>query len=109
MAPGGLNFDAKVRRGSHEAVDLFYAHIAGMDAFARGLEAAHSLLLSGELEEFIAERYASYTSGVGEQIVKGQVGLKELGAYALEHDQITLPSGRQELLESILNRHILQA
>ena len=109
LAPGGLNFDAKVRRGSHEAVDLFYAHIAGIDAFARGLEAAHSLLLSGELEEFIAERYASYTSGVGEQIVKGQVGLKELGAYALEHDQITLPSGRQELLESILNRHILQA
>ena len=108
LAPGGLNFDAKVRRGSHEAADLFYGHIAGMDAFARGLEAAYSLLESGELEEFVAERYASYTSGIGEKIVQGQVGLEELSAYALEHDQITLPSGRQELLESILNRHILE-
>ncbi len=108
LAPGGLNFDAKVRRGSHEAADLFYGHIAGMDAFARGLEAAYSLLESGELEEFVTERYASYTSGIGEKIVQGQVGLEELSAYALEHDQITLPSGRQELLESILNRHILE-
>lgn len=106
LAPGGLNFDAKVRRGSFEPIDLFYAHIAGMDAFAHGLKAAHKLLESGELEEFIAERYSSYSSGIGEKIVKGEVGFKELADYALENNQIVNTSGRQELLENILNRYI---
>ncbi|NMB01285.1 MAG: xylose isomerase [Firmicutes bacterium] len=106
LAPGGLNFDAKVRRGSFEPIDLFYAHIAGMDAFAHGLLAAHSLLQSGEFEKFIADRYSSYTTGIGQKIVQGQVGLKELSEYALQNQQITLTSGRQELLETILNKHI---
>ena len=109
LAPGGLNFDAKARRGSHESVDLFYAHIAGMDAFARGLVVAHHLLETGELEKFVADRYESYTSGIGAKIVKGQVNFDDLSSYALEHDQIALQSGRQELLESILNRYILEA
>lgn len=107
IAPGGLNFDAKVRRGSHEPIDLFYAHIAGMDAFARGLVAAHKLLESGELEDFISERYAGYCSGIGEKIVKGEVGFRELTEYALQNDQIVLGSGRQEMLETILNRYVL--
>ncbi len=109
LAPGGLNFDAKVRRGSFEPVDLFYAHIAGMDAFAHGLIVAHNLLESGELEKFVGDRYSSYKSGIGEQIVKNEVGFKELSKYALDHDQISLKSGRQELLESVLNRYILEA
>lgn len=106
LAPGGLNFDAKVRRGSFEPIDLFYGHIAGMDAFAHGLLAAERLLETGILDEFIADRYQSYRTGIGEQIVQGKVGFEELSAYALEHDQISLGSGRQELLENILNRFI---
>ncbi len=108
LAPGGLNFDSKVRRGSLEPIDLFYAHIAGMDAFAHGLLVAHRLLTEGVFERFVAERYKSYGSGIGKQIVEGQVGFEQLSAYALEHDQITLSSGRQEYLEAILNRYILE-
>ena len=109
LAPGGLNFDAKVRRGSFEPIDLFYGHIAGMDAFAHGLLAAQRLLETGELEEFIADRYQSYRSGIGEQIVQGKVGLEELSAYAFEHEKLALSSGRQERLETILNRYIVEA
>src|SRR5690606_13450121 len=106
LAPGGLNFDAKVRRGSFEPIDLFYGHIAGMDAFAHGLLIAHRLLESKELDNFIAERYSSYTTGIGAKIVKGEVGFKELAEYALENQEIKLASGRQELLETILNRYM---
>lgn len=106
LQPGGLNFDAKVRRASFEPEDLFEAHIAGMDAFARGLKAAHALLEGGELEEFIAERYRSYSEGIGLKIVNGEVGFEELEAYALENT-IVNKSGKQERLESILNQYIL--
>lgn len=104
---GGLNFDAKVRRGSFELNDLFYSHIAGMDAFAYGLKVAHKLLESGELEDIIASRYASFNSGIGEKIVKGQVGLKELEAYVLQAPEVTNESGRQEQLEAILNQYLI--
>ena len=108
LAPGGLNFDAKVRRGSFEPEDLFHAHISGMDAFARGLKVAHRLLESGEIEDFIAERYKSWQSGIGKEIIDGKVGFKELAEYALQNDSpIALTSGRQEMLENILNRYIL--
>jgi xylose isomerase len=106
LAPGGLNFDAKVRRGSFEPIDLFYGHIAGMDAFAHGLLIAHRLLESKELENFIAERYSSYTTGIGAKIVKGEVGFKELAEYAMANQQPKLTSGRQELLETILNKYM---
>jgi xylose isomerase len=108
LAPGGLNFDAKVRRGSFEPIDLFYGHIAGMDTFALGLQIAHRLLETGELEQFVSERYSGYSTGIGLKIVKGEVGFKELAEYALENDQIKLTSGRQELLENILNRYVLE-
>ena len=100
-------FDAKVRRGSYEPIDLFYGHIAGMDAFAKGLLVAQRLVESGELEQFISNRYAGYRTGIGAKIVNGEVGFKELYEYALDNDQITLKSGRQEMLENILNRYIL--
>jgi len=105
---GGLNFDAKVRRGSFEPVDLFHAHIAGMDAFAKGLKIAYRILKDGKLEKFIEDRYSSYRQGIGADIVAGKVGFKELEKYALEHDRITNLSGRQEMLESILNQYILE-
>jgi len=106
IAPGGLNFDAHQRRGSFEPEDLFIGHIAGMDTYARGLKAANGLLESGELESFIRERYASYTTGIGKKIVNAEVGFRELEAYALENPVIVNKSGRQELLEAIVNRYI---
>ncbi|MDI3547570.1 MAG: xylose isomerase [Halanaerobiales bacterium] len=105
---GGLNFDAKVRRASFEPVDLFYGHIAGMDAFARGLKVAHKLLENKVLEEFVAERYNSYCEGIGKDIVEGKVGFKELEEYVMKNDQITNTSGRQEMLESIVNQYIIE-
>jgi xylose isomerase len=107
LAPGGLNFDAKVRRASFELNDLFYGHIAGMDAFAYGLKVAHKLLESQELEQFVNERYASYRTGIGADIVAGKVGFKELEAYALKNPGITNCSGKQEALEAIVNQYLI--
>ena len=106
IAPGGLNFDAHMRRGSFEPADLFIGHIAGMDTYARGLKSAHALVQSAELEDFVKDRYSSYSTGIGKKIVDGQVGFRELEAYALENKTITNKSGGQELLEAIVNRYI---
>lgn len=106
IAPGGLNFDAKVRRGSFQPDDLFIAYIVGMDTFAKGLLAAERLLRDGALENFVTERYSSYTTGIGKKIVDNETDFEELANYALTHDHIRLQSGRQELLEDILNRYI---
>jgi xylose isomerase len=103
---GGLNFDAKVRRASFEPIDLFYAHIAGMDAFARGLKIASRIIEDGKLDMFVEERYESYRHGIGKKIIEGEVGFKELEQYAMENDNISNTSGRQELLESILNSYL---
>lgn len=103
---GGLNFDAKVRRGSFEPVDLFHAHIAGMDTFAKGLRIAARIIEDGKLDGFVADRYASYTKGIGKDITEKKVGFKELEKYALEHDGIVNASGRQEMLEAIFNKYI---
>jgi xylose isomerase len=103
-----LNFDAKVRRGSFEPIDLFHAHIAGMDTFAKGLKIAHKIIEDGKMDKLVEERYASYTTGIGKEIVSGKVGFKELEKYAMEHDQIKNVSGRQEMLESMLNKFILE-
>ncbi len=103
---GGLNFDAKPRRTSFEPEDMFYAHIAGMDAFARGLKIAHKMLSDGKLEKFVQERYSSFTKGIGADIVNGKVGFKELEQYAL-NNTITNTSGRQEVLEALVNQYIL--
>lgn len=106
IAPGGLNFDAHMRRGSFEPEDLFVGHIAGMDAYARGLKAAHGLVESGEIESIIRDRYASYSTGIGKKIVNGEVGFRELEAYALDNSVIANKSGKQELLEAVVNRYI---
>ena len=105
---GGLNFDAKVRRASFEPVDLFYGHIAGMDAFARGFKVAARLVEDRVFEDFIAKRYESYTTGIGKDIVEGKVGFKELEAYTLKNGEPKLSSGRQELLEAIFNQYLLE-
>lgn len=108
IAPGGLNFDAKVRRGSFEPTDLFYGHVAGMDAFARGLDVAHRLLEDGALAEFVDERYASYDGGLGARIESGDVGLADLEEHALDAGEPSVSSGRQERLETVLNRYIIE-
>lgn len=104
---GGVNFDAKVRRESFEPVDLFHAHIGGMDAFARGLKIAVAIRQDGRLDKFVRQRYASWDSGIGAKIEKGKVGFKELEAYMLEKGEISAnASGRQEYLENLINEFI---
>ena len=105
---GGLNFDAKTRRASFEPVDLFYSHIAGMDTFAKGFKIARKLIEDGVLEDFISKRYESFKTGIGKEIVEGKLGFKELEKYALENNNIKNVSGRQEMLEAILNQYILE-
>ena len=100
LGSGGVNFDAKVRRGSFEPSDLFYGHIAGMDAFAKGLRVAYKIIKDGALDRFVEERYSSYSTGIGLDIVSKKVGFKELEKYALAHDRITNRSGRQEMFET---------
>ncbi|MDE7384253.1 MAG: xylose isomerase [Anaeroplasmataceae bacterium] len=106
LGTGGLNFDAKVRRQSFTDEDLFISYIAGMDTFARGLRIAAKLLEDKVFENFKAERYQSYTTGIGKKIADKKVTLEELSEYALAHDQIENASGRQEWLEAILNQYI---
>ena len=104
---GGLNFDAKVRRESFEPVDLFHAHIGGMDAFARGLKIASAIRNDGRLADFVKERYASWDQGIGRDIENGKFGLKELEAYVLKKGEADAnTSGRQEMLENIINEFI---
>ncbi len=106
IAPGGLNFDSKVRRGSFELEDLFYAYIAGMDTFARGLMIADEMIQEGFFDNFVKERYASYEAGIGKKIVSGEVGFEELEAYALTLEDIKNTSGRQEMLEARFNQYL---
>ena len=101
---GGLNFDAKTRRGSFEPVDVFYSYIAGMDAFALGFRKALALVSDGRLDNFLSERYASWGTGIGARIRAGEVGLEELEAYTLANGEVTTNrSGRQEYLENTVN------
>jgi len=104
---GGTNFDAKCRRESFEPVDLFHAHIGGMDAFARGLKIAAKIRADGRLAEFVKNRYASWDTGIGRQIERGEVGFAELEKYALKMGEVTTnQSGRQEMLENLINEFI---
>jgi xylose isomerase len=107
LKTGGTNFDAKVRRESFEPVDLFYAHIGGMDAFARGLKIATAIRKDGRLAEFVKQRYSSWDTGIGAQIEAGDSDFKALEAYMLKKGDITPnTSGRQELLENLINEFV---
>ena len=107
LSPGGVNFDAKVRRESFEPIDLFHAHIGGMDTFARGLKIAAAIRADGEFERLVKERYSSFDSGIGAEIESGKTNFKALEAYMLKKGEIAPnKSGRQEMLENLLNRYI---
>jgi xylose isomerase len=103
---GGINFDAKVRRNSTDHEDLFYAHIGGMDAFARALIAAENILQRSDYKKFREERYASFASGRGKDFEDGKLSLEDLKIYAEENGEPQVRSGKQEYLENIINRFI---
>ncbi|MDO6354733.1 xylose isomerase [Caloramator sp. CAR-1] len=104
FSKGGLNFDAKTRRGSNTFEDMFIGYIAGMDAFALGLRIAYKIIEDGRIDKFIQERYSSYKEGIGKDILDGKVTLEDLEQYALSIGEVkNIGSGRQEYLENILN------
>ena len=109
LGKGGLNFDAKVRRGSFEQVDLFKGHIAGMDSFAVGLVVANKLIEDSVLDHFIENRYKSYNEGIGKGIVEGKATLQSLEDYVLDLPEIKNESGRVEELKGLLNQYLLTA
>src|SRR5579884_469178 len=107
LTTGGVNFDAKVRRESFEPIDLFHAHIGGMDAFARGLKIAAAIREDGRLAQFVRERYSSWDNGMGAKIEKGKTNFQELEAYMLKKGEASPnSSGRQEFLENLINEFI---
>lgn len=103
---GGINFDAKIRRNSTDPVDLFYAHIGGMDVFARALITADAVLQKSEYKKLRTERYASFDSGKGKDFENGKLSLEDLRLYAIENGEPKTISGRQEYMENIINRFI---
>jgi xylose isomerase len=103
---GGLNFDAHVRRQSIDPTDLFYAHIGAMDIFARGLKNAAKLTQDKVLDNAVAERYKGWKSELGSKIESKKAGFEELEAYIIKNGEPKLQSGRQELLENLLNEYI---
>jgi xylose isomerase len=106
LTTGGINFDAKTRRNSTDLEDIFIAHIAGMDAFARAFEIAHTILAKSELPKMKAARYASFNSGHGQRFEKGELKLEDLRKLAEELGEPMQISGKQELYESIINQYI---
>jgi xylose isomerase len=106
LGKGGLNFDAKVRRSSNDPTDLFHAHIGGMDTFARGLLIADEIIRDKALSKFVDDRYSSFKTGIGSKIMSGKVGLAEIEQWVLKQGKPEIESGRQEMLENILNSYI---
>ena len=102
---GGTNFDAKVRRNSTDAEDLFIAHISGMDVMARALLIAADILENSPYQKMVADRYASYDEGMGKKFENGELTLEEVVAYAHENEPVQ-KSGKQELYEAIVNMYI---
>lgn len=106
LGKGGVNFDAKVRRGSFEDEDLFLAHIAGIDSYAWGLKAAAKLIEDRVLDGVVERRYRSFNEGIGADIIAGKATLHTLEQYALQNHPIKNESGRQERIKLVLNEVI---
>ena len=103
---GGINFDAKIRRNSTDAADLFYAHIGGMDTFARALIIADSILQKSDYKKIRQQRYSSFDKAKGKEFEEGKLSLEDLRSYAIENGEPEIKSGRQEYLENVINRFI---
>jgi xylose isomerase len=106
LKPGGVNFDAKLRRGSFDVEDLFHAHIGGMDAFARGLKTAQRILDDGVVDGFVKERYAGWRKGIGKKVMQGQATFEDMEAYVHKHGEAPRVSGREEWLENVINEYL---
>ena len=108
FAPGGLNFDAKVRRESFEPIDLFYAHIGGMDAFAKGLKIAAAIRADGVLAGMVKDRYRSWDERHRRRDRGRQARLRVAGKVHARARATSPPntSGRQELFENVVNRYV---
>jgi xylose isomerase len=103
---GGINFDAKIRRNSTDPADLFYAHIGGMDLFARALVTAGNILQKSEYKKLRTDRYASFDTGTGKDFEEGKVSLEDLRNYAIANGEPKVTSGKQEYIENLINRYI---
>ena len=103
---GGINFDAKIRRNSTDAEDLFHAHIGGIDTFARALIIADAILQKSDFKKIRTDRYASFDSGKGKEFEEGKLSLEDLRTYAVENGEPKTISGKQEYIENIINRFI---
>ncbi|MBC7722519.1 MAG: xylose isomerase [Pedobacter sp.] len=103
---GGINFDAKIRRNSTDRADLFYAHIGGMDTFARALIVADNILNKSDYKKVRTDRYTSFDTGAGKDFEDGKLSLADLRQYAIDNGEPALLSGKQEYLENIINRYI---
>jgi len=108
LTTGGVNFDAKVRRESFEPIDLFYAHVGGMDTFAKGLKIAAKIRQEGQIEQMIKDRYASWDKGLGKEIEEGKHGFASLEKHISRKGDVTPnKSGRQELFENVVNQYVM--
>ena len=103
---GGINFDAKIRRNSTDPADLFYAHIGGMDAFARALVTADNILQRSEYKKLRADRYSSFEEGKGKEFAEGKLLLEDLRDYAIANGEPKAISGKQEYMENLINKYI---
>jgi len=106
LAPGGFNFDAKIRRESVDPEDLFYAHVGSIDAFARALRNAAKIVEDGVLHKLVEERYHSYKDGIGARIAKGEISFAELEKFVLQHGEPQKKSGQQEKYELLINTYL---
>lgn len=107
IGSGGFNFDAKCRRGSNDELDLFYAHVGGMDAFAKGLLVADKMMEEKALSSLVDERYASWKTPIGQEILAGKSSSEALDAWVRQQGEPVFKSGRQEMLEIIRNDYLL--
>ena len=103
---GGINFDAKIRRNSTDPADLFYAHIGGMDVFARALITADAILQGSAYKKIRADRYASYDAGKGKDFEQGKLSLEDLRNIAVAAGEPATISGTHEFIENLINRFI---
>jgi xylose isomerase len=106
FAGGGINFDAKIRRNSTDPADLFYAHVGGMDLFARALITADNILKKSDYKKIRTDRYASFDTGKGKDFEDGKLTLEDLKAYAIANGEPATISGKQEYIENLINRFI---
>jgi xylose isomerase len=104
---GGMNFDAKLRRQSIDAEDLFHAHIGGIDTLARALLIAERMVADGKLASVIEQRYAGWKQDLGERILSGKLSLADLSEHVLSQGlEPKARSGRQEALENLVNQYL---